>query len=592
MAAAQEERFTRIKNDASFPEKAIRYCLHQCEIQLANVDLVVFYEKPFLKFERLLETFVAFAPKGIVSYLKAMPLWVKDKLFMKRTLLRGLQDVDPLYKFDKAKLLFNEHHLSHAASAFLPSPFQEAALLTMDGVGEWGTTSIALGKGNQIRNVREIRFPHSIGLLYSAFTYYLGFKVNCDEYKVMGLAPYGEPVYTETILQNLVDVKPDGSFRLNLKFFNFATGLTMTSSKFEKLFGQARREPADQLTTFHMDIARSIQQVTEQVVLKIARSIREKYQIQNLCLAGGVALNCVANGRLLKEAGFEDIWIQPAAGDAGGALGAALYAHHCYLKNDRLLRNDEHDGMKQALLGPEFLTEEILSVLQQSNIRYSLRSDDEFFTEVAALIAEGNVIGWFSGRMEFGPRALGSRSIIADARSLDMQSVLNQKIKFRESFRPFAPAVLEEHCSSYFDLTKPSPYMLFTAEVAKSKQLNSGDGASSCGFDRLQRRRSVIPAVTHVDNSARVQTVNEANGDFYKLLKAFYQLTGCPVLINTSFNIMNEPIVCSPADAVRCFLGTNMDVLAFKNIIIHKHENQYINANKSEKKYRQGEVLP
>lgn len=592
MAAAQEERFTRIKNDASFPTNAIKYCLDYCGVQLGSVDYVVFYEKPFLKFERLLETFVAFAPKGIVSYLKAMPIWVKDKLFMKRTLLRGLWDIDPLGKFDKAKVLFNEHHLSHAASAFLPSPFQEAVILTMDGVGEWGSTSVALGKGNQIRNVCEIRFPHSIGLLYSAFTYYLGFKVNCDEYKVMGLAPYGEPVYAETILQNLVDVKEDGSFRLNLKFFNFTTGLTMTSNKFEKLFGQPRRQPSDPLTSFHTNVAGSIQQVTEQIVLKIARSIREKYHVQNLCLAGGVALNCVANGRLLKEAGFKNIWIQPAAGDAGGAWGAAMYAYHCYLKKERFLTDDANDGMKNALLGPEFSTQEILSVLQQLNIRYSLKSDDEFFTELAALIAEGNVVGWFSGRMEFGPRALGSRSIIADARRPDMQSVLNQKIKFRESFRPFAPAVLEKYCSAYFDLDKPSPYMLFTAEVAKSKQLSSEERrVSSSGFDRLQQSRSVIPAVTHVDNSARVQTVNKTNGDFYKLLKAFYQLTDCPVLINTSFNIMDEPIVCSPADAVRCFQGTDMDVLAFKNIIIYKHENQQTQANKLQKKYRQSTVM-
>ena len=573
MFAAQEERFTRIKNDASFPANAIKYCLESNHLAISDIDFFVFYEKPFLKFERLLETFMAYAPVGITSYLKALPLWIKEKIFMKRTLQKALELITPGFKLAKDKLLFSEHHLSHAASAFFASPYQDAAILTIDGVGEWTTTSIFKGSGNRIERLSEIRFPHSIGLLYSAFTYYLGFKVNCDEYKVMGLAPYGEPEFVELILENLIDIKPDGSFRLNMSFFNYATGLTMTNQRFAKLFGHLRREPSGPVEQFHMNIARSIQAVTEQVVLKIARHIKLSHSTENLCLAGGVALNCVVNGRLLKESGFNNIWVQPAAGDAGGALGAALHAHYSLSGQERKIPADGRDFMKQSLLGPEFSKGSIISILEREKLRYHLIDDEHFFIKLAHLINEGNVIGWFNGKMEFGPRALGCRSIIADPRKPDMQAVLNQKIKFRESFRPFAPAVLEKHAAEFFEPGVPSPYMLFTAQLKPEKKINTNESVIKPGFQRLQDIDSVVPAVTHVDGSARIQTVNAGYGDFYELICAFYELTGCPLVINTSFNIMDEPIVGSPEDAISCFRKTGMDVLAFKNILIYKHEN-------------------
>ncbi|SFT23894.1 carbamoyltransferase family protein [Mucilaginibacter polytrichastri] len=573
LAAVQEERFTRIKNDDSFPQQSIKYCLEYCQIDLGVIAYFVFYEKPFLKFERILETFTATSPLGFIQYLKGMPIWVKDKLFMKRTLLRNIQAISPDSTIKKEQLLFSEHHLSHIASAYYPSPFNDAVILTLDGVGEWATTSVALGENGKISPQFEIRFPHSLGLLYSAFTHYLGFKVNCDEFKVMGLAPYGNPAYKNIILEKLIDVQEDGSFHLNMTYFNFLNGLKMTNGRFEKLFGAKRRKPSETILQFHMDIAKSIQEVTEDVILKIAITLRKKYRSTNLCLAGGVALNCVANGLLLKESGFENIWIQPAAGDAGGALGAALYAYHDLTDSKRELGLQRNDYMKCSLLGPEYTKEQIIAILDKQNICYHLYDDEDFFPKLSSLLVDGNVAGWFSGRMEFGPRALGSRSIIADARSISMQTIINKKIKFRESFRPFAPAVLEAHADEYFELDCKSPYMLFTAPVAKSKRIIKIETAAS-GFDKLKISRSVIPAVTHVDYSARIQTVSPANGDFYTLIDSFYKLTGCPLLINTSFNVMDEPIVCNPDDALKCFLDTEMDILAFKNIIIYKCENR------------------
>lgn len=572
LAAVQEERFTRVKNDASFPQWSIKYCLAYCEIDLDAVDYFVFYEKPFLKFERILETFTATSPFGFVQYLKGMPVWVKDKLFMKRSLLKKIQEISPGSVIKKEKLLFSEHHLSHIASAYYPSPFHDAVILTLDGVGEWATTTVALGKNEKITPQFEIRFPHSIGLLYSAFTHYLGFKVNCDEFKVMGLAPYGNPVYKNIILEKLIDVQADGSFHLNMAYFNFLNGLKMTNHRFEKLLGAKRRNPSESILQFHMDIAKSIQEVTEDVILKIAISLRKQYSCPNLCLAGGVALNCVVNGLLLKESGFENIWIQPAAGDAGGALGAALYAYYDLTDSKREPGLQENDHMKCSLLGPEYTIEQIIAILEQQNVHYHLYDDDEFFAKLSSLLADGNVTGWFSGRMEFGPRALGSRSIIADARNVDMQATINKKIKFRESFRPFAPAVLEAYANEYFNLNCRSPYMLFTAPVDKNKRLTETK-TNAAGFDKLKINRSVIPAVTHVDYSARIQTVSADNGDFYKLINSFYKLTGCPMLVNTSFNVMDEPIVCTPDDALKCFRNTEMDILAFKNIIIYKSED-------------------
>jgi carbamoyltransferase len=569
LAAAQEERFTRIKNDAAFPENSINYCLQYAGITLAQVDHIAYYEKPFLKFERLLETHLAFAPFGIRSFLKAMPLWLKEKLAFKKMLIKALTVIDPDWKYTNTNLLFTTHHQSHAASAFYPSPFKEALILTIDGVGEWETASISRGEGNAITQISHINFPHSLGLLYSAFTYYLGFKVNCDEYKVMGLAPYGKPIYIDLISDNLIDVKPDGSFRLDMRYFEYATGLTMTGKRFATLFQHPVRQPGSNLFAFHMDMAASIQQVTEQVMLKITANLHQQYKIDNLCLAGGVALNCVANGKILKQSGFKNIWIQPAAGDAGGALGAALAVHYEYLKQQRNADNVT-DQMQNALLGPAYTSAQIKKELEKSGLTYEEFPDEKLYPLIAREIAAGKVIGYFKGRMEFGPRALGARSIIADARNPDMQSVLNLKIKFRESFRPFAPAVLEERADEYFDLDAPSPYMLLTADVKQEKRVAlSNENAE--GFDKFKQILSVIPAVTHVDYSARLQTVNpRQHPDFYNLIKAFYNLTGCPMVINTSFNRMDEPIVCTPADAIACFLNTGIDVLVMEGFVVRK----------------------
>ncbi|WP_461453553.1 carbamoyltransferase family protein [Mucilaginibacter sp.] len=567
LSAVQEERFTRIKNDAAFPEKSINYCLQQAGINLNRVDHIVYYEKPFLKFERLLETHLAFAPFSVGSFLKAMPLWLKEKLYFKKMLTRALQQIEPEWKNNGNNLLFTEHHQSHAASAFYPSPFTKAVILTVDGVGEWATTSVSKGDGNTIQNISSINFPHSIGLLYSAFTYYLGFKVNCDEYKVMGLAPYGKPVYTELILKELIDLKEDGSFRLNMKYFNYATGLTMTAGRFNILFKNPPRDPKAELTEFHMDMAASIQQATEYVMLKLTTSLHEQYQEDNLCLAGGVALNCVANGKILKQSGFKNIWIQPAAGDAGGALGAALAVYYEHLKQDRIVQ--PQDSMHNALLGPEYVEDEIKQALVKHDLKFEQLADDDLHAVVANEIATGKVIGYFMGRMEFGPRALGARSIIADPRNVTMQSVLNKKIKFRESFRPFAPAVLEGHADEYFDLGAASPYMLLVGKVREEKRKPVADEVDS--MKKINQERSVIPAVTHLDYSARLQTVNaDQHPDFYGLINAFYKQTGCPMVINTSFNRMDEPIVCTPQDAILCFLNTEIDMLVVGGFLVRK----------------------
>jgi len=569
LAAVQEERFTRVKNDAAFPAHSINYCLEQARITLTQVDHIAYYEKPFLKFERLLETYLAFAPKGIRSFLKAMPLWLKEKLAFKKMLIKGLTAIDPNWKYTGSNLLFTTHHQSHAASAFYPSPFREAIILTIDGVGEWETASVSRGEGNKISKISHINFPHSLGLLYSAFTYYLGFKVNCDEYKVMGLAPYGNPLYVDLIYKELIDVKSDGSFRLNMRYFEYATGLTMTGKRFAKLFQNPARQPGSELSAFHMDMAASIQQVTEQVMLKITTHLHQQYQVDDLCLAGGVALNCVANGKILKQSGFKNIWIQPAAGDAGGALGAALAVHYEYLKQERKTDNIT-DQMQNALLGPAFSPAQIKQELEKSGLSFEKLSPEKLYPLIAQEIAADKVIGYFNGRMEFGPRALGARSIIVDARNPEMQSVLNLKIKFRESFRPFAPAVLEEYAADYFDLGAPSPYMLLVSDVKPSKRIPLAD-ANAEGFDKFKQLRSVIPAVTHVDYSARLQTVNpQQQADFYGLIKAFYDLTGCPMVINTSFNRMDEPIVCTPADAIACFLNTGIDVLVMEGFVVRK----------------------
>lgn len=571
LAAAQEERFTRVKNDAAFPENSIRYCLEHAQVTLGMIDHIVYYEKPFLKFERLLETHLAFAPLGIRAFLRSMPLWLKEKLYFRRMLVRALKLTDPGWKNQNHNLLFAGHHQSHAASAFYPSPFQKAVILTADGVGEWETTSVSLGEGNRISPVSHINFPHSIGLLYSAFTYYLGFKVNCDEYKVMGLAPYGTPIYADLILQTLIDVKPDGSFRLNMKYFEYATGLTMTGGKFEKLFSNPVRIHDEQLSAFHMDVAASIQKVTEYVMLKITTSLYNQYGWDNLCLAGGVALNCVANDKIIRQAGFKNIWIQPAAGDAGGALGAALAVYYEHLEQARTITPGT-DGMQGSLCGPAYEDNEIKNTLNAHGLRYEQLPTEQLHAAIAEEIAAGKVIGYFKGRMEYGPRALGARSILADPRIPEMQAILNRKIKFRESFRPFAPAVLEEHAAAYFDIDAPSPYMLLVAQVREEKRLDTEPGTvKSDAFARLNQLRSVIPAVTHIDYSSRLQTVNAVQHvDFYKLISAFYQLTGCPMVINTSFNRMDEPIVCSPSDAVACFLNTGIDILVVENFIVNK----------------------
>lgn len=570
VAAAQEERFSRKKHDARFPTNALRYCLEAGDISLAQVDYVVFYDKPFLKFERLLETYLAFAPRGFKSFRMAMPVWLREKLFQKDLLARTLKAIAPDVNW-LDRLLFCEHHLSHAASAFFPSPFEEALVLTMDGVGEWATTSAAIGRSNSLEIFKEIHFPHSLGLLYSAMTYYLGFKVNSGEYKIMGLAPYGKPKYVQTILDHLIDLKPDGSYRLDQSYFNYCTGLTMTNARFDALFGAPPREPEAPLTQREMDLAASVQAVTEEVVLRMTRALQKETGIDNLCLAGGVALNCVANGKVLRDGRFKRIWIQPAAGDAGGALGAALAAHHLFLNQARQ-PSAGRDGMQGAYLGPEFSQDDIEARLTAAGAKYSVMSDTKLIEHAVDLLIGENVVGWFQGRMEFGPRALGGRSILGDPRSPRMQSVLNLKIKYRESFRPFAPSVLREHVSAWFDLAEDSPYMLLVADVAASRRIDpAGADANLFGIDKLKMPRSTIPAVTHVDYSARIQTVHaDTSPRYHALLTAFYARTGCPVLINTSFNVRGEPIVCSPEDAFRCFMGTEMDALFIGNCMLLK----------------------
>ena len=568
VAAAQEERFTRVKHDASFPFNAIKFVLSEKNIQISQLDAIVFYEKPFLKFERLLETYIAFAPNGFKSFCLSIPLWIKEKLFQKKNLFDKLQILDPNFK-DFAKIKFSEHHLSHAASSFFTSPYNNSLILTLDGVGEWATTTVGIGKDNKIDIKKEIHFPHSLGLLYSAFTYYLGFKVNSGEYKVMGLAPYGEPKYSKLILDHLIDLKIDGSFRLNMKYFDFATGFKMTNKNFEKLFqSKVRISESDNLEQFHMDVAASIQDVTETIVLKIAQNIKDEFQIDNLCLSGGVALNCVANGKILKKKIFKNIWIQPASGDAGGALGAAL----AYLYNEKnFTRRINLDFMKGSYLGPSFSDAQIENILKIEKIKYKNIKDEKFYDYISELLEMGMAIGWFQGKMEFGPRALGNRSIIADPRSENMQKKLNLKVKFRESFRPFAPSVLREDVNRYFELDCDSPYMLLVADIKNEIKVKDNNPNTLFGIEKLNQKRSIIPAVTHVDYSARIQTVHkETNEKFYKLLQAFKKRTGCSVLINTSFNVRGEPIVCDPKDAIKCFLGTNLDILVMNNFIIYK----------------------
>ncbi len=572
IAAAQEERFSRKKHDSRYPKNAVNFVLDFAKINLSQVDHIVFYEKPFLKFERLLETYVAFAPKGFASFSKAMPIWLREKLFQKKMIMDYLKEHDKNFK-DENKILFSEHHLSHAASAFYPSPFEKAIILTADGVGEWATTTVAIGDKNKLEIKKELHFPHSLGLLYSAFTYYTGFKVNSGEYKLMGLAPYGNPKYTEQILNNLIDLKEDGTFILDQKYFNYSTGLTMTNKHFDKLFGQPPRKPdTDKITQFHMDIASSIQNVTEKIMLMLAKSLRKEYNIPNLCLAGGVALNCVANGKILKEKIFENIWVQPAAGDAGGSLGAALAYWHIDLNKDR--PNSTKDNMQGSYLGNHFSDDEIKTTLNDIGAEFTEMNEEEIIEKTANEISNEKAVGWFQGRMEFGPRALGNRSILGDPRSDKMQKNLNLKVKFRESFRPFAPSVLKEEVSSWFEISTDSPYMLFVANIKKKRtQEMSDDEKKLFGIDLLNIKRSEIPAVTHVDYSARIQTVyEETNNKFYKLIKKFKEITNCPVLINTSFNIRGEPIVNTPQDAFNCFMGTELDILVIGNCYLEKNK--------------------
>ncbi|CCQ57681.1 MULTISPECIES: carbamoyltransferase family protein [Crocosphaera] len=570
IAAAQEERFTRRKHDAKFPKNAISYVLQEANISLRKLDYIVFYEKPLITFERLLETYITYAPKGFRSFVSAMTAWLQEKLYLKTVLKKELAKLANCKTSQLPPLLFTEHHQSHAASAFFPSPFETAAILCLDAVGEWATTSLWLGEGNNMIPQWEIDFPHSLGLLYSAFTYYTGFKVNSGEYKLMGLAPYGEPKYTNLILENLIDIKEDGTFRLNMDYFNYATGLTMTNNKFAQLFGQPPRKPESEITQREMNIAASIQEVTEEIVLKLANTAHKELGTDNLCLAGGVALNCVSNGRLLREGKFKDIWIQPAAGDAGGAIGAALAIWYQYLENPRY--GSHFDRMKGSYLGPQFSDEQGQQYLDDVRANYVYLEDSELFNKVAEILAEGNVVGWFQGRMEFGPRALGNRSIIGDPRNEKMQSVMNLKIKYRESFRPFAPSVLAEKVDQYFELDKPSPYMLLVAEVKKDLHIPMNEEQKQLfGIDKLKIPRSKIPAITHVDYSARVQTVHpETNPRYHQLIKQFETLTGCGVLVNTSFNVRGEPIVCTPEDAYRCFMRTEMDYLVINNYLLAK----------------------
>jgi len=571
VGAVQEERFTRIKHDAGFPGRAISYCLEEASVGLTDIDQVVFYDKPLVKFERLLETYLATAPRGFSSFSSSMPVWLKEKLYLKPVLRKELAKLGNCKTKQLPQLLFAGHHQSHAASAFFPSPFDRAAVLCMDGVGEWATTTTWLGEENRVKPLWQIDFPHSLGLLYSAFTYFTGFKVNSGEYKLMGLAPYGTPQYADLIRENLIDIKSDGTFRLHMDFFDYATGLRMTNDRFSRLFGRLPREPESPLTQQEMDIAASIQEVTEEVVLKIAHSLYKETSARNLCLAGGVALNCVANGRIQRESPFEKIWIQPASGDAGGALGCALAAWYEYGDKSRQA-NGQSDSMSGAYLGPRFGIESIQQTLDQMGGNYDFLNDDDLFEQLAKLLDEGKVIGWFQGRMEFGPRALGARSIIGDPRNSQMQSVMNLKIKYRESFRPFAPAVLSDHVSEYFDQQEDSPYMLIVANVADNHKMPSdSDEKTMFGIDRLKIRRSDIPAITHVDYTARIQTVHrETNPRFYGLIEAFYRKTGCPILVNTSFNVRGEPIVCTPEDAYRCFMRTEMDYLVLENCLLSK----------------------
>jgi len=575
VAAAQEERFTRKKFDARFPINAIRYCLREGGISLADLKYFVFYDKPLIKFERLLETYVAFSPKGIKSFLAAMPVWLKEKLLLKSVLQNELVSLDGIKKRALPSLLFGEHHESHAASAFYPSPFKSAAVLCMDGVGEWATTSAWIGDGNNLTPLWEIHFPHSLGLLYSAFTYYTGFKVNSGEYKVMGLAPYGKPKYIKAIYDNLIDLKEDGTFRLKIDYFNYCTGLTMTNGKFDELFGGPPRKPESLLTQRDMDLARSIQEVTEEVMLRLARTLHRETGAENLCLAGGVALNCVGNGRILREGPYKELWIQPSAGDAGGAVGAALTAWHKLEGKSRSFAG-VMDAMKGSFLGPSYTNEEVEQFLQQKEAPYKRLNDEVLFDRIAEELVSGKIVGWFQGRMEFGPRTLGCRSIIGDARDPRMQSVMNLKIKYRESFRPFAPSVLRERVADYFALDRDSPYMLLVAPVLEKRRIEpTKDQQLLWGIDLLNVPRSDIPAVTHVDYSARIQTVHkETNLRYYKLLKAFEEKSGCAVIVNTSFNVRNEPIVCSPEDAYRCFMRSAIDILVLENCLLYKTDQK------------------
>ena len=569
IAAAQEERFTRKKHDSSYPRNSINFVLEFANIKLSEVEQIVFFEKPFLKFERLLETYVAFAPKGFTSFAKSMPLWIKEKLFQKNFLLNQLKEHDKDYKSDE-NIFFSEHHLSHASSAFFPSPFEESIILTADGVGEWATTTVAIGRKNNLEIKKEINFPHSLGLLYSAFTYYTGFKVNSGEYKLMGLAPYGSPIYLDKI-RKLIDIKEDGSFRLDQKYFNYATGLTMTNEKFDELFNNKPRDPKNEkLTQFHMDIAASIQKVTEEIMIKLLKSISKEYDIKNLCLAGGVALNCVANGKILKEQIFDNIWIQPAAGDAGGSLGAALAFWYIEKKNKRIV--NPNDDMEGSYLGTKFSQIEIERILKSLGANFETLNNEDLIKNTADLLSKGKTIGWFQGRMEFGPRALGNRSIIADPRSDKMQKNLNLKVKYRESFRPFAPSILKEDLSEWFNLNVESPYMMLVAKVKSNKMIEMTDLQKQLfGIDKLNIKRSEIPAVTHVDYSARIQTVTkDRNSLFYDLILKFKEKTGCPVIINTSFNVRGEPIVNTPIDAFKCFMGTELDYMVIGNCILDK----------------------
>lgn len=573
VAAAQEERFTRRKHDPGFPQHAIRYVLDEAGVSLAEVDHVVFYDKPFLKFERLLETYLAVAPRGLRSFQMAMPVWLREKLFLKDLLTRELRSLDK--GFRPERLMFSEHHISHAASAFYPSPFEEAVVLTVDGVGEWATTTVGIGRGKDLQIVKELHFPHSLGLLYSAFTYYTGFKVNSGEYKLMGLAPYGQPIFKDLILERIVDLKPDGSFRLDQRYFNYVSGLTMTSKEMESLFGQPVRRPdRDPLTDFHMDVAASIQAVTEEILLRMTRSLAQEHGISALCMAGGVALNCVANGKILRDGGFERLWVQPAAGDAGGALGAALALWHQELGQPRQVPQDgmARDAMQGSYLGPRFADAAVADELAQAGAVFAEHGEDEIIDRTACALADGKAVGWFRGRMEFGPRALGGRSILGDPRSDTMQKTLNLKVKFRESFRPFAPSVLREEVGNWFELEDDSPYMLIVADVRPEirREMTEAERALF-GIDKLNIRRSEIPAVTHVDYSARVQTVHrETNPAYHALISRFGALTGCPVVVNTSFNVRGEPIVCTPTDAFRCFMGTDIDVLVVENCFLEK----------------------